>query len=142
MIIDSKNKNIFCINQENVQFFSWIKYFYVQINVIISCRKQKRPLPTVGKDQMNWRRACPKWGRANPFYFLQTHDGQWQICFTSCFPKMGKVESILLLASPNWAKANQFHFLSAHDGQGRIFLCLPKPGRSVAKRRVFLDFIP
>jgi len=129
VIIDSKNKNIFCINQENVQFFSWIKYFYVQINVIISCRKQKRPLPTVGKDQMNWRRACPKWGRANPFYFLQTHDGETRIRFTSCFPKMGKVESVLLLVFPNWAKANPFHFLSAHHGQGRIFFASAQTGK-------------
>jgi len=89
---------------------------------------------------MNWRRACPKWGRANPFYFLQTHDGQWQICFTSCFPKMGKVESVLLLTCPVWAEANPFHFLSAQTGQSRIFFASAQTGQSCGKRKSFLDF--
>ena len=75
----------------------------------------------MGKDQMNWRRACPSWAKANPFYFLQAHDEETRIRFISCFPKMGKVESVLFLTCPVWAEANPFHFLYAQTGQGRIF---------------------
>jgi len=94
----------------------------------------------MGKDQMNWRRACPSWAKANPFYFLQAHDEETRIRFISCFPKMGKVESVLLLTCPVWAEANPFHFLSAQTGQSRIFFASAQTGQSCGKRKSFLDF--
>ena len=75
--------------------------------------------------------ACPSWAEENQFYFLLAQIGNGRIGFTSCLPKMGMEESVLLLACPSWGWKNQFYFLLAQAGDGRISFisCLPMMGR-------------
>jgi len=63
-------------------------------------------------------------------FFVSAQAGQRGIDFTSCLPKLGIEESVLLLACPIWGLKNQFYFLLAQAGDGRIGFtsCLPKLG--------------
>jgi len=57
-------------------------------------------LPMMGKGKSVLLLANPRWGNENPFYFLFPQDGQGRICFTSCFPKLGKGKSVSFLVCP------------------------------------------
>jgi hypothetical protein len=79
---------------------------YINRTTVISDKKCYFLIPRLGKEELDFRRACPGWAEQNWISDMLAQAGQRRIEFQTCLPRLGREELDFRRACSGSAKKN------------------------------------